>query len=367
MDDKHFGGMKPPAAWIPMTNPIEIAMIGKLGEEANELGKACARAIIQGLDGIDPDSGVVNRDAIRKEQADVVAGEIVCKPLLGEINRERVEMKVKHLQGWHELLREKLKPANYDVHCECELCVNYRETPLYGAGQGNVSNVSNVEAPTVIDALRLLNTNEQTLSVPWDEYKRLEAHRDRLNDLVIKIELERYAAQGKLDEAYNYAVNSILLPFVKEHCEVDGTFWAQPDLLGVLTQIDNATTVVRAIKRERDELQTRLDSVGERSAHLKKLWFAQHDIFKTGDANVPSAITDRNGEIVLACCKVCGKAEAGLDEPCDLEKVKSKSYKKGVELACEVVSSEADYKDEFGKPKAAKILRAVINNIKTLL
>lgn len=41
-----------------------------------------------------------------------------------------------------------------------------------------------------------------------------------------------------------------------------------------------------------------------------------HTLFKTGDSNAPEGIKDRNGEVVLSMCKVCGKAESELDQPC---------------------------------------------------
>lgn len=41
-----------------------------------------------------------------------------------------------------------------------------------------------------------------------------------------------------------------------------------------------------------------------------------HDLYKTGDPDVPEEIEDRNGEVVLSMCKLCGLAEAELDAPC---------------------------------------------------
>lgn len=37
-----------------------------------------------------------------------------------------------------------------------------------------------------------------------------------------------------------------------------------------------------------------------------------HDLWKTRDIGKPQAILDRNGEVVLALCKRCGKAESDL-------------------------------------------------------
>lgn len=42
----------------------------------------------------------------------------------------------------------------------------------------------------------------------------------------------------------------------------------------------------------------------------------KHVLYKTEDADKPREICDRNGEVVLGQCKVCGKAEAELDGPC---------------------------------------------------
>lgn len=43
---------------------------------------------------------------------------------------------------------------------------------------------------------------------------------------------------------------------------------------------------------------------------------ADHTLYKTGDADAPPQIKDRNGEVVLDLCRVCGKGEAELDQPC---------------------------------------------------
>lgn len=41
-----------------------------------------------------------------------------------------------------------------------------------------------------------------------------------------------------------------------------------------------------------------------------------HVLYTTADKDRPDAICDRNGEVVLSQCKVCGKAESELDQPC---------------------------------------------------
>lgn len=42
----------------------------------------------------------------------------------------------------------------------------------------------------------------------------------------------------------------------------------------------------------------------------------EHRFYKTGDRDVPEQILDRNGEVVLQCCKICGRAEAELATKC---------------------------------------------------
>lgn len=41
-----------------------------------------------------------------------------------------------------------------------------------------------------------------------------------------------------------------------------------------------------------------------------------HDLWEKGDEGCPDAIKDRNGDIVLGLCKVCGKGEADLSGNC---------------------------------------------------
>lgn len=41
-----------------------------------------------------------------------------------------------------------------------------------------------------------------------------------------------------------------------------------------------------------------------------------HNFHKTGDADNPDSILDRNGEVALALCRACERAEADLEEFC---------------------------------------------------
>lgn len=44
---------------------------------------------------------------------------------------------------------------------------------------------------------------------------------------------------------------------------------------------------------------------------------SEHDLYKNGDADAPDCIKDSNGEVVLGLCRVCGRGEIELKEPCD--------------------------------------------------
>jgi NTP pyrophosphatase (non-canonical NTP hydrolase) len=62
-----------PSPWRPISNPVDLAVLGKLTEELNELGAALSRALIQGFEERSPDSGESNRAAVQDEVADVLA------------------------------------------------------------------------------------------------------------------------------------------------------------------------------------------------------------------------------------------------------------------------------------------------------
>lgn len=59
--------------WQPHKDPHDLALLAKLAEEATELAKACTRAIMQGLDGIDPDNDLSNVENIEREYVDIVS------------------------------------------------------------------------------------------------------------------------------------------------------------------------------------------------------------------------------------------------------------------------------------------------------
>lgn len=99
----------PVSTWMPLTDPVDLAHIGKLAEECAELSKICARIIIQGLDGVDPETGVPNMEALGKEIADVTAMQGLCIERyqfdIGLIT-SRALRKQQHKRAWHKALAE---------------------------------------------------------------------------------------------------------------------------------------------------------------------------------------------------------------------------------------------------------------------
>jgi phosphoribosyl-ATP pyrophosphohydrolase len=102
-------GTETPSKWIPMTDLLALAHLGKLGEEAGELVSIISRCIIQGIDERDPDTGELNRIALGKEIADVIAnGQLAIEHFGLSQNEiaERVTRKMDMKRKWHDMIRE---------------------------------------------------------------------------------------------------------------------------------------------------------------------------------------------------------------------------------------------------------------------
>jgi NTP pyrophosphatase (non-canonical NTP hydrolase) len=83
-----------PSDWQPITNSVDLAVLGKLGEEVGELTSAISRCLIQGMDGIDPDTGKINSAALEDEIADVKALMLAAVQRF-QLNTERIDVRRK--------------------------------------------------------------------------------------------------------------------------------------------------------------------------------------------------------------------------------------------------------------------------------
>lgn len=113
MDDLDSGGSPAQSwalnPWKPMTDALAVKHLGKLGEEANELGSAISRCIIQGVDECEPVTRKANRQWLQDEIADVLANIELVREHFGldaDAISIRVERKKKHLRGWHSMICE---------------------------------------------------------------------------------------------------------------------------------------------------------------------------------------------------------------------------------------------------------------------
>lgn len=61
-----------------------------------------------------------------------------------------------------------------------------------------------------------------------------------------------------------------------------------------------------------------------------------HSLYKTGDADVPDVLTDRNGEVVLTLCRVCGGAEGAMPTDCPAKVI-------GVDRLDEIFAGRLDF------------------------
>lgn len=55
---------------------------------------------------------------------------------------------------------------------------------------------------------------------------------------------------------------------------------------------------------------------------FNKVFKKEHILYIDGDPDIPDSIKDRNGQVALDLCKVCGKGESELTEGCSYEEEK---------------------------------------------
>lgn len=95
--------------WTPETNPMILRRVGKTGEECAELSKVCSRITIQGLRGVDTETGLMNVEALAKEVADVIAQCETTIEMLGLPRKfidGRVATKRAQMAEWEVLFAE---------------------------------------------------------------------------------------------------------------------------------------------------------------------------------------------------------------------------------------------------------------------
>jgi NTP pyrophosphatase (non-canonical NTP hydrolase) len=92
--------------WTPITEPLELKLLGKLSEELGECVAAISRCVIQGVDECEPVTGKRNREWLEDEIADVTAG-IALATEHFELDNERifrrVKRKMEYLRKWHAM------------------------------------------------------------------------------------------------------------------------------------------------------------------------------------------------------------------------------------------------------------------------
>lgn len=102
-------GTERPSKWIPVANEVDLAHLGKLGEELGELSAIVSRCIIQGIDGADPETGKPNLLALQEEIADVRAMSQLAIERFNLAEGEivfRAQRKVAMKRTWHAMLKD---------------------------------------------------------------------------------------------------------------------------------------------------------------------------------------------------------------------------------------------------------------------
>lgn len=92
--------------WHPISDPVDLKILGKLAEELGECTAAVARCIIQGVDEAEPVTGKANRRWIEEEIADVMAAFSFVIGRFGLDEKAitaRANTKAERLKTWHDM------------------------------------------------------------------------------------------------------------------------------------------------------------------------------------------------------------------------------------------------------------------------
>lgn len=92
--------------WHPMSNPVDLKVIGKFLEELGECVASAARSFIQGIMEREPVTGKLNKEWLEDEVGDVLGNaELVIErfDLDWERIRARADKKKERLREWHNM------------------------------------------------------------------------------------------------------------------------------------------------------------------------------------------------------------------------------------------------------------------------
>lgn len=92
-----------------MTDPVDLACLGKFKEELGECTSAAARCSIQGIDEAEPTTGKLNKRWLEEEIADVLAtADWVIRnfDLDPEFIGQRADKKVARFDAWQAMIEQ---------------------------------------------------------------------------------------------------------------------------------------------------------------------------------------------------------------------------------------------------------------------
>lgn len=88
-----------------------------------------------------------------------------------------------------------------------------------------------------------------------------------------------------------------------------------------------------------------------------------HVMFVTGDDDCPRSILDNHGEVVLGMCRVCGRAEAELSEPCTPRTIEPEISGADVPTSVDMPTAEQPAESTASEPAVAAVPETVTVNI----
>jgi hypothetical protein len=90
--------------WAPMSDPVDLKVVGKFAEECGEAGAIAARCIIQGAFEHNAKEGKSNLNCLQDEISDVLCNAELVIRRFG-LDRQaivnRIDMKTPKLMAWH--------------------------------------------------------------------------------------------------------------------------------------------------------------------------------------------------------------------------------------------------------------------------